>query len=31
MANITMGSITIVYRSETQQFKTVPLVQHFLR
>jgi hypothetical protein len=26
-----MGQITIVYRSETQQFKTVSLAEHFLR
>ena len=31
MANTTMGQITIVYRSETQQFKTVSLAEHFLR
>jgi hypothetical protein len=31
MANTTMGQITIVYRGETQQFKTVSLVEHFLR
>lgn len=31
MANTTIGHITIVYRGETQQFKTVSLVQHFLR
>lgn len=31
MANTTMGQITIVYRGETQQFKTVSLVKHFLR
>jgi hypothetical protein len=26
-----MGQITIVYRGETQQFKTVSLAAHFLR
>jgi hypothetical protein len=26
-----MGQITIVYRGETQQFKTVSLAEHFLR
>ena len=31
MANTTMGPITIVYRGETQQFKTVSLAAHFLR
>jgi hypothetical protein len=31
MADTTMGSITIVYRGETQQFKTVSLAAHFLR
>jgi hypothetical protein len=31
MANTTMGQITIVYRGETQQFKTVSLAEHFLR
>jgi hypothetical protein len=31
MANTTMGLITIVYRGETQQFKTVSLAAHFLR
>jgi hypothetical protein len=31
MANTTMGQITLVYRGETQQFKTVSLAAHFLR
>jgi hypothetical protein len=31
MSNTTMGLITIVYRGETQQFKTVSLAAHFLR
>lgn len=31
MANTTMGLITLVYRGETQQFKTVSLAAHFLR
>lgn len=31
MGNTTMGQITIVYRGETQQFKTVSLAEHFLR
>ena len=31
MATTTMGQITIVYRGETQQFKTVSQVEHFLR
>ena len=31
MTNTTMGQITIVYRGETQQFKTVSLAAHFLR
>ena len=31
MANTKMGQITIVYRGETQQFKTVSLAAHFLR
>lgn len=31
MAHTTMGQITIVYRGETQQFKTVSLAAHFLR
>jgi hypothetical protein len=31
MAYTTMGPITIVYRGETQQFKTVSLAAHFLR
>ena len=31
MANTAMGHITIVYRGETQQFKTVSLAAHFLR
>jgi len=31
MADTTMGLITIVYRGETQQFKTVSLAAHFLR
>jgi len=31
MASTTMGQITIVYRGETQQFKTVSLAEHFLR
>jgi hypothetical protein len=31
MADTTIGPITIVYRRETQQFKTVSLAAHFLR
>ena len=31
MADTTMGPITIVYRGETQQFKTVSIAAHFLR
>jgi acyl-coenzyme A thioesterase PaaI-like protein len=31
MADTTMGLITIVYRGDTQQFKTVSLAAHFLR
>jgi hypothetical protein len=31
MAITTMGPITLVYRGETQQFKTVSLAAHFLR
>ena len=31
MADTTMGLITIVYRGETQQFKTGALAAHFLR
>jgi len=31
MADTTMGLITIVYRGETQQFKTMSLAAHFLR
>ena len=31
MANTTMGQITLAYRGETQQFKTVSLAMHFLR
>jgi hypothetical protein len=31
MADITMGPITIVYRGETQEFKTMALAAHFLR
>lgn len=31
MGNITMGQITIVYRGETQQFKTLSLAEHYLR
>jgi hypothetical protein len=31
MADTTMGLITIVYRGETQRFKTVSLAAHFLR
>jgi hypothetical protein len=31
MADTTIGPITIVYRHETQQFKTVSLAAHFLR
>ena len=31
MATTTMGPITIVYRGETQQFRTVSLAAHFLR
>jgi len=31
MANTMMGQITLVYRGETQQFKTVSLAAHFLR
>lgn len=31
MANTKMGQITIVYRGETQQFKTASLAAHFLR
>ena len=31
MANTTIGQITLVYRGETQQFKTVSLAAHFLR
>ena len=31
MANTTMGQITLIYRGETQQFKTVSLAMHFLR
>ena len=31
MENTTLGQITIVYRGETQQFKTVSLAAHFLR
>ena len=31
MATTTMGPITIVYRGETQQFKTVSIAAHFLR
>lgn len=31
MTNTAMGQITIVYRGETQQFKTVSLAAHFLR
>jgi hypothetical protein len=31
MAHTTLGPITLVYRGETQQFKTVSLAAHFLR
>jgi hypothetical protein len=31
MTHTTMGPITLVYRGETQQFKTVSLAAHFLR
>jgi hypothetical protein len=31
MADTTIGPITIVYRGETQQFKTVSIAAHFLR
>ena len=31
MAQTAMGPITLVYRGETQQFKTVSLAAHFLR
>jgi len=31
MVNTTMGQITLVYRGEVQQFKTVSLAAHFLR
>jgi hypothetical protein len=31
MTNTTMGQITLVYRGETQQFKTVSIAMHFLR
>lgn len=31
MTNTTMGPITIVYRGETQQFKTLSMAVHFLR
>lgn len=31
MAHTTLGQITIVYRGESQQFKTVSLAAHFLR
>jgi hypothetical protein len=31
MATTAMGPITIVYRGETQQFKTVSIAAHFLR
>jgi hypothetical protein len=30
MAHTTIGPITIAYRGETQQFKTVSLAAHFL-
>jgi hypothetical protein len=31
MSNTTLGQITLVYRGETQQFKTVSLAMHYLR
>lgn len=31
MADTTLGQITLVYRSETQQFKSVSQAIHFLR
>ena len=31
MADSTIGQITLVYRGETQQFKTVSQAAHFLR
>ena len=31
MTDTTIGQITLVYRSETQQFKTVSQAAHFLR
>ena len=31
MATTTLGQITIVYRHETHQFKTVSLAEHFLQ
>jgi hypothetical protein len=31
MAHTILGPITLVYRGETQQFKTVSLAAHFLR
>lgn len=31
MANTTIGTITLVYRGETQQFTTVSLATHYLR
>jgi hypothetical protein len=31
MADTTVGQITLVYRGETQQFKTVSQAAHFLR
>ena len=31
MTHTTMGPITLVYRGETQRFKTVSLATHFLR
>ena len=31
MTTTTIGHINILYRGETQQFKTVSLAEHFLR
>jgi hypothetical protein len=31
VANTTIGTITLVYRGETQQFTTISLAMHYLR